>query len=377
MSTTRREFIGRAAGIGAAIAAGAVPSAVHAIPPAAPPRRALRILILGGTNYIGPFQVRYALERGHSVTLFNRGRTQPALFPELFEGLEKLEGDRNGNLESLRGRQWDAVIDNSATNPQWVADSAGLLKDAARHYMFVSTTGVFLPYLQPRIDESVQPRLADPPGTERPSYGVQKAQAERAAMDAFGDRAIIVRPHFIVGPGDNSDRFPYWPVRIERGGEILVPGRRSDPVQFIDVRDLTEFMIRLLENGAAGVYNVAGPRSPLSMEEFVYGVAASVEPKAPIAWTWVDDYAFLEANQVGGAVPWIKLSGDNEYMTDIVIDRAIANGLTFRPLATTVRDMLAWWHSPALPAERRANPRFVFSPERERELLEKWKARGR
>jgi 2'-hydroxyisoflavone reductase len=363
--------------MGAALAAGALPAAAIARPAPSPPRRALRILILGGTSYIGPHQVRYALERGHSITLFNRGRTEPALFPELFEGLEKLEGDRNGNLEALRGRQWDAVIDNSATNPQWVADSAGLLKDSVRHYMFVSTTGVFLPYLQPRIDESVQPRLQDPPGTERPSYGVQKAQAERAALDAFGDRAFIVRPHFIVGPGDSSDRFPYWPVRIERGGEILVPGRKSDPVQFVDVRDLTEFMIRLLENGDAGVYNVAGPRSALPMEQFVYGVAASVEPREPIRWTWVEDYAFLEENNIGGAVPWILLAGDNQYMTDIVIDRAVSKGLTFRPLATTVRDMLEWWHSPALPEQRRASPRFVFSPERERELLEKWKARSR
>ena len=202
MSTSRREFIGRAAGIGAAaVLGGGVPRTAQGRLPAAPPQRALRILILGGTSYIGPHQVRYALERGHTITLFNRGRTQPSLFPELFDGLEKLEGDRNGNLDALRGRQWDAVIDNSATNPQWVADTAGLLKDSARHYMFVSTTGVFLPYLQPRIDESVAPRLSDPPGTERPSYGVQKAQAERAAVEAFGDRAIIVRPHFIVGCG--------------------------------------------------------------------------------------------------------------------------------------------------------------------------------
>src|SRR5690606_22698024 len=228
-----------------------------------------------------------------------------------------------------------------------------------------------------RIDESVQPRLEDPPGTERPSYGVQKAQAERAAIDAFGHRAYIVRPHFIVGPGDNSDRFPYWPVRIERGGQILVPGRKSDPVQFIDVRDLTEFMIRLLENGDAGVYNVAGPRAALPMDQFVYGVAASVEPKEPITWTWIEDYEFLEQNRIGGAVPWILLSGDNRYMTDIVFERAVSKGLTFRPLATTVRDMLEWWHSPALPEQRRANPRFVFNPERERELLQLWKARSR
>jgi 2'-hydroxyisoflavone reductase len=332
-------------------------------------------LILGGTNYIGPHQVRYALERGHTITLFNRGRTESALFPELFERLEKLEGDRNGDLRSLEGRTWDAVIDNSATNPAWVAASAGLLKNAASSYMFVSTTGVFLPYMRARIDESVQPRLQDPPGTERPSYGVQKAQAEQETIKAFGERAIVIRPHFIVGPGDSSDRFPYWPVRIERGGEVLVPGRKSDPVQFIDVRDLTEFMIRLLEQGDAGTYNLAGPPGGLSMEEFVYGVRAVTT--ANTTWTWIEDYGFLTRNQIGGAVPWIRLTADNVYMTDIVFDKAISKGLTFRPLATTVRDTLDWWHSAAVPAQRKQSPRFVFSPERERELLAAWKAEPR
>jgi 2'-hydroxyisoflavone reductase len=334
--------------------------------------RALRILILGGTNYLGPFQVKYALERGHSISIFNRGRRVPALYPEVFERVEKLEGDRNGDLRSLQGKRWDAVIDNSATDPKWVTDSATALKDSVRNYMYVSSTGVFLPYLRDRIDESVEPRLEDPPGTQQPSYGVQKARSEREAIKVFGDRAVIVRPHFIVGPGDSSDRFPYWPVRIARGGEVLVPGRKSDLVQYIDVRDLTEWMIRMLETGDGGVYNLAGPEGGITMEEFVHGVRAATTK--PASWVWADDYDFLTRNEIGGAVPWIRLTGDNQYMTSIVFDRALAKGLTFRPLATTVVDMLAWWHSSAVPEQRRQSPRFVFTPERERELIQAWKA---
>src|SRR5262245_43855861 len=172
---------------------------------------ALDILILGGTGFIGPYQVRYAVARGHRVTVFNRGRRQADLPPSVMH----LEGDRNGQLDSLRGKKWDAVIDNSATDPAWVKMSAELLKDAARYYLFVSSTGVFLPYLTRDIDESVEPRLTDNAQGETKTYGVQKALAEREARRIFGDdRAIIVRPHYIVGAGDTTDRFPYWPVRV-------------------------------------------------------------------------------------------------------------------------------------------------------------------
>ncbi|MGH7127800.1 MAG: NAD-dependent epimerase/dehydratase family protein, partial [Planctomycetaceae bacterium] len=229
MSLTRRSFVRAVAG--SAVGFGVLP--VSDLGERSPPRagQARNILILGGTNYIGPHLVHQALERGHRITTFTRGRRQPTLYADLFDRVEQLEGDREGDLESLRGGSWDIVVDNSATNPKWVADSAALLRGAVDRYLFVSSTGVFLPYLRPDIDDSVQPRLEDPPGTPRPSYGVQKARAEREAVAAFGDAAVIVRPHFIVGPGDSSDRFPYWPVRIERCGEVFVPGRRSDAVQ--------------------------------------------------------------------------------------------------------------------------------------------------
>jgi 2'-hydroxyisoflavone reductase len=328
----------------------------------------LDILVLGGTGFIGPHQIRYAASRGHRITVFTRGRRQADLPAEV----TYLQGDRNGQLDSLRGKRWDAVIDNSATNPEWVKQSAELLRDSVGRYMFVSTTGVFLPYKTPNIDESVQPRLVDNEQGETKSYGVQKALSERETLRVFGDRALVVRPHFIVGPGDTTDRFPYWPVRIARGGEVFVPGRKSDPVQLIDVRDLTEWMVRLLEDGRSGVYNAAGPRTTLTMEQFVYGVASVVN--VDLTWTWADDYAFLESEKIYGAVPWILLRGDNEHMTTISSAKAIAAGLTYRPLADTVRATLDWW--PTVPEARRTSPRFVFTPEREAELLRAWKARG-
>jgi 2'-hydroxyisoflavone reductase len=340
-----------------------------------PAPRALRILVLGGTSFLGPHQIRYALDRGHTITIFNRGRTEPRLFRDIFDRVEHIEGDRNESLDALKGRTWDAVIDNSGQRVEWARDAARLLAGSAKHYMYVSSTGVYLPYLTVGIDESVKPVLKDDPPLERPSYGVMKALSEIEVRNAFPNGAIIMRPGYIVGPGDTSDRFPYWPVRLERGGDVLVPGKHGDPVQLIDVRDLTEFMIRLIEDGTTGTFNVVGPSARLSMAEFVYGAAASVS--TPIRWHWVDDYDFLEQQKLPYAIPWIMPVGDETGSLSISNAAAKAKGLTFRPLATTVDDTLAWWHSDAVPAERRAKPRFVLTPEREAEILAAWNARGR
>src|SRR5688500_5078399 len=232
MATSRRTFLKTSALAGGALSLGLSPAALRAEEMTTDPegsapgsaRAPLRILVLGGTGFIGPHQVRYAVSRGHHVTIFTRGRRQA----ELPKSVEYLVGDRNGQLDALKGKKWDAVIDNSATNPDWVRQSAQLLKDSASRYMYVSSTGVFFPYRTTDIDETVQPRTADDPPAETKSYGVQKTLSEREAQNAFGDRAIIVRPHFIVGPDDTTDRFPYWPVRIARGGEILAPGRPTE-----------------------------------------------------------------------------------------------------------------------------------------------------
>ena len=339
------------------------------------PSRALNILILGGTSFLGPHQIRYALERGHQVSIFTRGRTEPRMFPEVFERVEHLVGDRGSDLGALEGRSWDAVIDNSGQDVAWARASADLLADSVEHYLYVSSTGVFYPYLEVGLTERDQPPLADDPPRERPSYGVMKTLSEREVQRAFGERAIIVRPNYIVGPGDTTDRFPYWPVRIAGGGEVLVPGGYDDPVQFMDVRDLTDWMIHLLEWGRTGVFNAAGPfPKQASIAEMVYGIRA-VTTEA-VDWVWIDDYDFLSEHRVAAMVPWVMPRGNSLGHTRVNYDKAVANGLTHRPLATTVRDTLEWWASDAVDSQRRGEPRFVLTPEREAEIIAAWRARG-
>jgi 2'-hydroxyisoflavone reductase len=331
------------------------------------------VLILGGTNFLGPHQVRVLLERGHQVSIFTRGRRQPVMFPELFERVEHLVGDRNGDLTALEGRAWDAVIDNSGQQVKWARESAELLRDSGL-YVYVSSTGVFYPYLTTDIGEDGPILLADDPPREQPTYGVMKALSERAVRAVFGERAIVVRPGYIVGPGDSTDRFPYWPVRIHRGGTILVPGKPDDPVQLIDVRDLIEWMVRLIESRTGGTFNAVGPSARLTMAEFVHGARAAVS--APVSWVWVDDYDFLEAQRLTYAIPWILPRGDQLGAMRISNARAVAAGLTCRPLAATVRETIDWWYSGAVTEERRRSARFAITAERESEIIEAWRARG-
>lgn len=332
------------------------------------PRTPLNLLILGGTGFIGPHLVRHAASRGHAVTIFTRGRRDA----ELPATVTRLTGDRNGQLDALRGKRWDAVFDDSATNPDWVRQSIDVLKDSVSQYLFTSSTGVYYPYLKRGLSEADQPHLEvkDPQdGSE--TYGVAKAQCERAVQTAFGERGIVVRPTYIVGPGDTTNRFPYWPVRLARGGEVLAPGRRDDPVQIIDVRDLAEFMLRLVEQRRGGVFNVAGPRERLTTESFYQRARATVNPSATLVF--VDDYAFLEAHKITDVVPWVMQKGNDEGHMSIRNDRAIAAGLGFRPLETTLRDTLTWWGT--VPEPRRTQARFALTPEQEAAALAAWKAR--
>jgi 2'-hydroxyisoflavone reductase len=337
------------------------------VPPSA--GAALEMLVLGGTGFIGPHLVRYAVARGHRVTIFTRGRHQA----ELPNGVTRLIGDRNGQLGALEGRRWDVVVDDSATNPDWVRQSAQLLKNAAGRYLYTSSTGVYYPYLRRGIDESEIPHveLADP-RDESEKFGVAKARCEREVQSAFGDRALIVRPTYIVGPGDTTDRFPYWPQRLARGGETLAPGRPDDPAQFIDVRDLAEWMVRLLEEQGTGAYNAVGPRDTLTMSQFLDNAKAAVGSTS--TFTRIDDYAFLAAHEIDEAIPWALLKGNDFGMMSINSRKAIGAGLTFRPIAETVRDTLAWWQT--VPEKRRAAPRFTITPEKEAKALADWHARS-
>jgi 2'-hydroxyisoflavone reductase len=332
--------------------------------------------------------VNVATARGHAVTIFTRGQREPTLFESAFERVEHLTGDRNepDGLAALRGRTWDAVIDNSGSRVEWTRNSAQLLKDSARHYLYISSTGVYWPPSNPDgYTEQSPVAMQDDPPQDPPSYGPMKAQSEEEARKAFPNGAIALRPHYIVGPGDTTDRFPYWPVRIDQGGEVLVPGRKTDEVQYIDVRDLAEFTIHLLETGTTGTFNVTGPLARLSMAEFVYGVrAATVEP---VDWVWIEDYEFLrsyplnrsQSGQTSGltaAVPWILPEGSMAGVSKMSNAAAVAAGLGYRPLADTARATIDWWKSDAVPDARRQSPRFALDREREAAMILAWRARN-
>jgi 2'-hydroxyisoflavone reductase len=367
MPSNRRDFL-------AAAAAGLVSAGVRP----ARPRRAplpvgpLRILILGGTGFIGPHQVQYALDRGHTVTLFNRGKTNPQLFPSV----EKLAGDRAGDLESLKGRRWDLVIDNSATDPKWVELSAALLQKAVGRYCFVSTRSVY--FDTSRVPMTIAAPVCTPENTPVEAgkplpYCLAKALSEKIVVQYFGGRALIVRPSLIVGPGDLTDRFTYWPVRIERGGEVLAPGDGTDPVQIIDARDLSEWMIRLAEKGTTGTYNALGPRTPRLFSELLHGIKAVTTSEATFTWVDAD---FLAAHQVlpYQEMPvWMPARNGRQGFARFDISREVGLGLTFRPLAVTARDTLDYYR--AQPAERQEKLRAGISPEREAEVLAAWHGR--
>ncbi|HEX9728073.1 MAG TPA: NAD-dependent epimerase/dehydratase family protein [Gemmatimonadales bacterium] len=335
----------------------------------------MRLLILGGTGFIGPHQVRYALERGHTVTLFNRGRTNPGLFPTV----EHLGGDRNDNLSALEGREWDAVIDNSASVPRWVRQSAGLLKDSVRQYLFVSSISVFSDFSIVGLDENGPLHALEDPTVEQvtgETYGGMKALCEWEAEQALPGRATVVRPGLIAGPGDPTNRFTYWPVRIDEGGEVMAPGEHGDPVQFIDARDLSEWMVRLAEDEHVGIYNATGPGTPLSMAEMLYGIRAATA--SPVTFTWVDA-EFLQQQDVRPwqhMTVWFPPRGEMAGFASVNCSKAIADGLTFRPLAVTAGDTMHWYKG--LPDDHRArHTQFGLPREREREVLAAWHARGR
>jgi 2'-hydroxyisoflavone reductase len=363
---TRRSFLATTA---AGVAAAAVTRGNAAVTPAAKP---LRILILGGTGFIGPNQVKYAVARGHKVTVFNRGKTNPGTLPA---GVEQLIGDRNGKLDALKGKTWDAVIDNPSTLPRWVRDAAQLLKDSASHYLFISTISVYADNSKPGMDEtSPTLTLADPTVEEiGPNYGGLKALAEKEAERAFPGRTTVVRPGLIVGAGDNSDRFSYWPIRIARGGEVLAPGEPTDPVQFIDARDLGEWTIRLLEQKAYGTFNATGPAHPLTMAEMLHGIKAVTTAGAQFTWV---PASFLEEQKVApwSDMPvWIPPAGEYAGFGSRSIRKALDAGLTFRSLADTAAHTLTFHEGRA--EERQSKLRAGLAPEREKEVLAAWKAK--
>jgi 2'-hydroxyisoflavone reductase len=378
MPTTRRDLIKLSA---LAAAAAAVPSLASAAAdkPVGKAAKPLRILILGGTGFTGPFQVDYALKRGHTVTLFNRGQ-RPS--PEWSGEVEQLHGDRNtGDLKSLEGREWDVCIDNPTSLPFWVRDAGKVLKGKVGHYLFISTISVYADGSQGGIVEDAavaeykgKDAMAETQETLRADianlYGALKGLSEKEAFKQFGDKVTIVRPGYIVGPRDETDRFTYWPHRIAQGGEVLVPGDGQDPIQIIDGRDLGEWMIRLAEAGTTGTFNAVGPDYTLAMDAMIHGCHAVTG--GPLTLTHVP-MAFIEEQQVGLPI-WVPREGSEFSGYGRVSNaKAISAGLSFRPLATTVVDLLAWFRS--LPADRQATLRAGVTREKESEMLKAWHAK--
>ena len=387
MSLTRKGFLKLSAGgalaahaLDATPAAGA-PTDVDPLRPAdhwgarivqEAPRR-LNILILGGTGFIGPFQVRSALDRGHSVTLFNRGSGR-----NMFPYLETLVGDRNGDYSSLSGRRWDVVIDNATNNRRWIELATEALTDSVDQFMFVSSRSAY-------ADVSRVPMTADAPtwtfetadvprDQERLPYGLGKAEMERIVQQMMPGRTTILRPGLIIGPGDETDRFTYWPVRIDRGGEVLAPGDGTDPVQIIDVRDFTDFTVKLAEDATMGEFNCVGPHTPRPMAELLYGIRAVTSAETSFTWVPREFLAEHGIRPYAEMPVWRPPVEGNEGFARFDLTPEVEAGLTFRSLADTASATLEYHYS--RPLERQQNFRSGLSAEREVEVLAAWHARS-
>jgi 2'-hydroxyisoflavone reductase len=318
----------------------------------------MKLLVLGGTKFLGRHVAAAALAEGYDVTLFTRGRTNPELFPEA----EHLRGDRDGGLDALAERRWDGVVDTSGYVPRVVRQSAELLRDAVGRYVFISSISVYADFSQP-IDESTPTaELADPASEDvQADYGALKAACERVVEELYGERSTRVRAGLIVGPFDPTDRFTYWPRRLAAAGTVLAPGDPGAPVQFVDARDLATWLVQLALSGPGGTFNATGPAEPLSFGALLDRAAAAVGSAADVRW--VDEQQVLDA----GVQPWSELplwlpGADYAGMARADISRAVAAGLRFRPLEETVADTLAWDRTVA-------GGRPTLAREREQEIL--------
>ena len=314
----------------------------------------MKLLLIGGPKFVGFALIEAALADGHEVTTFNRGRTHPERFAEI----EKLHGDRDGDHSALEGRTWDAVFDTSGYVPRHVRRSAQLLSGTAGRYLFVSSISYYADYREPRVESDPPAQLGDKPADrlldDYSNYGALKALCEQEVEAAFGDRAVLVRPGLIVGPNDPTDRFTYWPRRVERGGPIFVPP--DQPVQMVDVRDLAGWMVRLVESEHSGPFNATSPPRAITFDSML--AACGARDLVRVTQSFLDE----EGVEGWSDLPcWIPPTDENFAAFQLTpVDRAVATGLTFRPLADTARDVPEWTGKAGL------------SPERERELLAAW-----
>jgi len=390
VGTDRRQFLRISAAAGGAVALGQWPDHAQAtsyqgLPDVPAADRALRILILGGTGFTGPFQVRYAVARGHQVTVFNRGRRQA----ELPASVKHLVGDRNiHEVAALKGTDWDVVIDNPTSLPFWIKDAAEVLRGHTNQYVMISTISVYDPAGQTAISEEsplLEYKDGDPLAVTPQQfgqnvnnlYGPMKTASERETVKWFGpDRATIIRPGLIVGPGDTSFRFTYWPWRIEQGGEIVGPGDGSDPIQIIDARDLAEWTVRMVENHTTGTFNATGPRGLLTMAGMLHGIRAAFPGDKEVVFRWIP-WEFLKAQQVQPwqeMTTWIPADDPESVISRTNIAKALAAGLTFRPLAQTAVDAVAWVKALAPDVQARVTKAAGLPAEKEKKVLDAWHA---
>jgi 2'-hydroxyisoflavone reductase len=334
-------------------------------------RKPLSLLILGGTRFIGVEMTELALKRGHKVTFFNRGKTNADLFP----GIERIKGDRNGEIDGLRGRKWDAVIDNSGYFPRAVKLTAELLAPSVSQYLFVSSVSVYPDFKAPRDETSPVGKLKDESveKVDNDTYGPLKALCEKAAEAAMPGRVTVIRPGLIVGPHDSSDRFTYWPARAARGGEMLAPGKPSDGIQIIDARDLAAFVLDSLEHRTTGIFNLVSPPGMFTIgdvvNESIRAANELAKPNPPPKAVWAPAQ-LLEAEKVeawSDMPVWVDAKGDEAAFASTSAARAMKAGLKITPMRKTCRDTLAW-HLKRPPAER-DKLKSGITPEREKKVL--------
>jgi 2'-hydroxyisoflavone reductase len=368
MSNDRRDFLRLSLATGAALSAPASLFAREAALQGEPSKK-LKLLVFGGTGFIGPKLVDYALSRGHEVTLFNRGRTNTHLFADLPKVIGDRDPDKGEGIKGLAEGEWDVVFDDNGYYPRHVKASAELLAGRVQHYIYVSSVSAFAGFGKSGQDEDAPlAQLADPTvetmGASFENYGGLKVLCERAVQAAYPQGATVVRPGYIVGPGDPTDRFTYWPVRIDRGGDALIPGTKEDPVQVIDVRDLSEWMVHLAEKRTLGVFNACGPAEPLAWGKVIDAcVAASAKP-AKLHWVSTEE---LQGENTPPLPIWAPPGGEEGGVHTVSNARAVAAGLGFRPIALTVSDTLGWFQS--LPAERQAALKAGLAPADEERIL--------
>jgi 2'-hydroxyisoflavone reductase len=369
MQQTRRHFLKTGASVAGLATIGTAALPAFGAATVAPKR----ILILGGTGFLGPALVASASARGHTVTLFNRGKTRPGLFPDI----EKRQGDRDPNkaegLKSLESGEWDAVIDDSGYYPRMVGASAQLLAPRVKQYIYISSISCYKEPSPMYGDEDAPlATLADPSvetmGKDSENYGGLKALCEQAAERAMPGRVTIVRPGYIVGPDDPTGRFTYWPARFDKGGEVAVPGAPSDPFQVIDVRDLAAWLVLMVENGTLGKFNATGGEQPLAWGDVI--AACQAATKTATSVTWIPAAFMAQMKDIEFPI-WAPYVGATNGFHTWKNARAVKAGLRFRPIEKTVQDTLAWYQGQL--KEEKGRVRMAFKPEQEATVLAAWK----